>query len=64
MWKWLLEALAECEWNETGNEYDWADGKLVKRPKPEESSGFTTYDGSKGHCGLCGRLTCDGRCFK
>lgn len=25
---------------------------------------FTTYDMSQGHCGLCGRLTCRGSCFK
>jgi hypothetical protein len=29
-----------------------------------QSSGFTTYDSSEGHCGLCGSLTCNGRCFK
>ena len=27
-------------------------------------SGFTTYDSSQGHCGLCGSLTCNGQCFK
>lgn len=30
----------------------------------EKSSGFTTYDSSQGHCGLCGRLTCNGSCFR
>jgi hypothetical protein len=25
---------------------------------------FTTYDDSRGHCGLCGSLTCRGNCFK
>jgi len=25
---------------------------------------FTTYDTSQGHCALCGRLTCNGGCFK
>lgn len=28
------------------------------------SSGFTTYDTSRGHCALCGSLTCNGSCFK
>ena len=28
------------------------------------SSGFLSYDSSKGHCGLCGRLDCSGGCFK
>lgn len=27
-------------------------------------SGFTTYDISQGHCGLCGSLRCRGECFK
>jgi hypothetical protein len=27
-------------------------------------SGFRTYDGSHGHCELCGRLGCHGSCFK
>lgn len=27
-------------------------------------SGFRTYDGSHGHCPLCGRLGCNGYCFK
>ena len=27
-------------------------------------SGFTSYDTSQGHCGLCGSLTCSGTCFK
>lgn len=25
---------------------------------------FVHYDSSQGHCGLCGRLTCNGGCFK
>ena len=25
---------------------------------------FTTFDTSRGHCGLCGSLTCRGTCFK
>lgn len=27
-------------------------------------SGFLEYDTSRGHCGLCGRLDCNGGCFK
>jgi hypothetical protein len=30
----------------------------------QDGSGFTHYDSSRGHCGLCGRLTCNGGCFK
>ena len=33
-------------------------------PHSEKSSGFTTYDTSHGHCGLCGSISCNGRCFK
>jgi len=25
---------------------------------------FRTYDSSKGHCTFCGRLDCNGSCFK
>lgn len=32
--------------------------------KKETSSGFTTYDTKYGHCGLCGKITCRGTCFK
>ncbi len=32
--------------------------------KASKSSGFTTYDSSNGHCGLCGSLRCNGNCFK
>lgn len=38
--------------------------KPMKTNKTETSSGFTTYDTSQGHCGLCGRLDCNGGCFK
>jgi len=31
---------------------------------PDPISGFTTYDISQGHCCFCGRLTCNGSCFK
>lgn len=28
------------------------------------TSGWKDYDTSQGHCGLCGSLTCNGRCCK
>lgn len=34
---------------------------IVRGRRAEE---FTAYDTSQGHCGLCGRLTCNGGCFK
>lgn len=33
-------------------------------PKRTVEGGFATYDTSRGHCGLCGSLTCRGGCFK
>lgn len=27
-------------------------------------SGWREYDASQGHCSLCGRLSCNGMCFK
>ena len=30
----------------------------------DSNSGFGRYDESRGHCGFCGRLDCNGRCFK
>lgn len=35
-------------------------GEFIDR----HGSGFRTYDGSHGHCELCGRLGCHGSCFK
>jgi hypothetical protein len=55
--------------DENGNEY-CLDESGVKIPplqttkKLSNSSGFTSYDTSTGHCGLCGSLTCNGSCFK
>ena len=36
----------------------------IKSDKIEDDSGFTTYDSSSGHCGMCGSISCNGRCFK
>lgn len=35
-------------------------GEFIDR----HGNGFRTYDGSHGHCPLCGRLGCNGYCFK
>lgn len=49
--------------------YD-AEGKPVRRLRERirevvpNDSGFTTFDTSHGHCGLCGALGCHGSCFK
>jgi hypothetical protein len=55
-------------WDNFGEEYvlDEAGNRRVPilTSKKYTSSGFTSYDTSQGHCGLCGSLTCNGRCFK
>jgi hypothetical protein len=54
--------------DEFGEEYvrDEQGNRLppMRTTKSTTSSGFTTYDSSQGHCGLCGMLTCRGNCFK
>lgn len=57
------------EWNpqdldKDGREADHVvvDGRKVYVKARRTESG--DYDTSDGHCGLCGRLTCNGRCFK
>ena len=40
---------------------DWAEKELANK---EEKSTFRTYDQSDGRCGLCGRSSCSGGCFK
>lgn len=46
------------------------DGKEIRVIKeridaqPLDSSKFTYYDSSHGHCALCGRIICHGQCFK
>jgi hypothetical protein len=43
-----------------------ASGNRIPGPAEELTTpgGFRHYDSSRGHCGLCGRLTCNGTCFK
>jgi hypothetical protein len=54
--------------DEYGKEYvlDEAGNKRppIHTSNSTQSGGFTTYDSSEGHCGLCGSLTCRGGCFK
>ena len=35
--------------------------QVQRDSKPGE---FSTYPTNQGHCGLCGRLTCHGECFR
>lgn len=54
--------------DEFGKEYclDERGNKIIPMtaPKIGESSGWTEYDTSQGHCGLCGRLGCGGYCVQ
>lgn len=34
----------------------------IESKAPEDE--FRTYDTSEGHCALCGKLNCNGGCFK
>ncbi|MEN9919930.1 MAG: hypothetical protein RL662_2366 [Bacteroidota bacterium] len=47
------------------------DGVREVRPRmytlkkdPSDTTGFTLYDSSAGHCSFCGSITCNGGCFK
>ncbi len=55
--------------DKSGNEHFQDDNGMVHKgvPPPRSkrvSRDFTTYDTSRGHCGLCGSITCNGSCFK
>ena len=61
------------EWNPThfdewGNEYELTESGARRVPMTTKNktvtNGFTTYDTEQGHCGFCGKLTCNGSCFK
>ena len=51
-----------------GDEYILDENGIKMPPlhtsRAETHSGFTRYDDSQGHCGLCGSLICKGNCFK
>lgn len=57
----------KVQYDQYGEPYVIKDGK---REVPDQSriiktsSNFTTFDTKYGHCGLCGSLYCNGRCFK
>ena len=54
--------------DENGEEYvldEDGNRQVPMKSRVESKPGeFLTYDDSKGHCALCGRLTCRGECFK
>jgi hypothetical protein len=58
----------EIHHDESGNRYVLDENGNRRPPmqaaETETHSGFTVYDSSQGHCGLCGRLDCRGGCFR
>ncbi len=56
--QWLTNENGELLKDEKGNNIPPQNSKSYK------SSGFTFFETSQGHCGLCGRLSCNGNCFK
>ena len=55
--------------DENGVEYVLDDQGNKRPPMRTEKvvgvfSGWTEYDSSQGHCGLCGMLTCRGYCVQ
>jgi len=66
------EGLILCRNNDVVSSYTIEEAKKLQRflndklksELENNESGFTTYDSSQGHCGLCGRLGCNGKCFK
>ena len=60
----------EVHYDEHGGEYA-LDEHGNKRPPmitsvegSDSTPNFKTYDTSRGHCAFCGRLACNGRCFR
>lgn len=50
-----------------GQEYvlDELGNHMQVAPLPKKNStDWTEYDTSQGHCGICGRLDCNCNCFK
>jgi hypothetical protein len=56
---WLIDKDGEYVKDEKGNKIP-----PMQLENDNKTAGFTTYDMSQGHCGLCGSLTCRGGCFK
>jgi hypothetical protein len=57
--EWLLDANGQPVLDEAGDRVP-----PTHTSQSTTHSGFRVYDTSQGHCGLCGRLGCNGRCFK
>ena len=59
----ILDAEGKIVTDGSGNRVP-GPAKPLGPPPRHPSQGYSFYDESRGHCGLCGRLTCNGRCFK
>lgn len=57
--RWLLGDDGKVVRDEHGDRVPAMQSLPVSKPGK-----FTIYDTSQGHCALCGRLTCNGGCFK
>ena len=57
--QWLTDGNGKYLKDERGNNIPPQHSKVISKPNE-----FTIFDDSKGHCALCGSLTCSGRCFK
>lgn len=58
--KYLVDDNGNVLYDECGNRIP----PQQSQPISNKYDGFTSYDTTGGHCGLCGRLSCNGRCFK
>lgn len=63
-----LRAGQRIHHDESGQEYvlDERGNRIppMQSQKISKDGEFTEFDSAQGHCGLCGRLTCGGSCFK
>ena len=57
--RWLIDEKGQLLTDEYGDNIP-----AQHSSKNSEDDVFTTYDTSQGHCALCGRLGCNGSCFK
>ena len=57
--RWLVNSDGESITDERGERIPAMHSEKLSKPGE-----FVHYDSSQGHCGLCGRLTCTGSCFK
>jgi hypothetical protein len=55
---WLIDSEGKYVRDHNGRKIPGAPQELTT------DGGFTHYDSSRGHCGLCGSLMCHGSCFK